>query len=232
MQWAAGLVGEQHRRVRELRAHIGQEPAQQNVQPVQHRHPPRPGTGHVGGLAELHVQLAERPTPEMHVRNLQQRRLFRPQASVIQGPEHRVVPRGRTVLAGGGDPRLQELEELAHPPGVGGAATAGESSPTCREALNSSTGHTSRAPNAASISAAFRVCRNRWNPLKICTYSRRVDAAARHRQLTDHPIDDPPGPPADAPAPPMSAPTANIVVDRHRLNPRAPRRHERTTHSR
>ena len=58
--------------------------------------------------------------------------------------------------------------------GDGGGSSAGESSPTCREALNSSTGHTSRTPNAASISAALRACRNRWKPLKICTYSRRV----------------------------------------------------------
>ncbi|MET8453701.1 hypothetical protein [Streptomyces sp. NPDC005209] len=40
--------------------------------------------------------------------------------------------------------------------GVGGGSRAGESSPTCREALNSSTGQTSRTPNAASISAALR----------------------------------------------------------------------------
>jgi hypothetical protein len=61
--------------------------------------------------------------------------------------------------------------------GVGGGNTAAESSPTCREALNSSTGQASRTPNAASISPALRACRNRWKPLKICTYSRRVDVA-------------------------------------------------------
>jgi hypothetical protein len=61
--------------------------------------------------------------------------------------------------------------------GVGGGNTAAESSPTWRDALNSSTGQTNRTPNAASISPDLRACRNRWKPLKICTYSRRVDAA-------------------------------------------------------
>jgi len=46
--------------------------------------------------------------------------------------------------------------------GVGcGGNTAGESSPTCRAALNSSTGQTNRTPNNASNSTALRDCRNR-----------------------------------------------------------------------
>jgi hypothetical protein len=45
--------------------------------------------------------------------------------------------------------------------GVGGGNTAGDSSPTCRDALNSSTGQTSRTPNKASISTALRDCKNR-----------------------------------------------------------------------
>ena len=47
--------------------------------------------------------------------------------------------------------------------------TDGESEPTCRAALNSSTGLTSRTPNAASISLALRATRNAWKPLNACT---------------------------------------------------------------
>ncbi|MFF4386189.1 hypothetical protein ACFY0G_05220 [Streptomyces sp. NPDC001552] len=70
---------------------------------------------------------------------------------MIQRPEQCEVARGESVLAGRGDPGLQEVEELLDPFGVGGGSRAGESSPTRREALNSSTGQASRTPNAASI---------------------------------------------------------------------------------
>jgi hypothetical protein len=61
--------------------------------------------------------------------------------------------------------------------GEGGAVAGAESFATCRAALNSSSGLSSRTPNAASISPAFRAVRNSWKPLNACTYVRRVDAA-------------------------------------------------------
>jgi hypothetical protein len=53
--------------------------------------------------------------------------------------------------------------------GVGGGATPGESLPTWRAALNSSTGSASRTPNHAWISAALRAARNEKNPLNTET---------------------------------------------------------------
>ena len=88
---------------------------QDQVQPVEHRHPPRPRPGGVGALAEPDVQFPERAAAEVHIGAVQQRRLVRAQAGVIQRPEQRIVAGGGRVLAGGGDPGLEEVEELAHP---------------------------------------------------------------------------------------------------------------------
>jgi hypothetical protein len=101
-------------------------------------------------LAEPDMQLPERATAEMHIRPVQHRRLICPQPGVIQRPKQRVVTCGWGVLAGRRDPGFQELEEPGHPLGVGGSIESGESSPTCREALNSSTGLVNRIPNSAS----------------------------------------------------------------------------------
>ena len=83
MQAAAGFIGEQHRRVREPAAHVVKEPAQHQVQAVQHRYPPRPWPRGAGALTEPDMQLAERTPAEVHVRAVQQSRLLRPQPSVI-----------------------------------------------------------------------------------------------------------------------------------------------------
>jgi len=67
MQCAAGLVGKQHLRIRELRTDIGEKPPQHQVQAIEHRHPSRARSGCVSSLAEPHMQLAERAAPEMDV---------------------------------------------------------------------------------------------------------------------------------------------------------------------
>ncbi|SFK55466.1 hypothetical protein SAMN05216275_12852 [Streptosporangium canum] len=115
MQAAAGLVGEQHRRVGELAAYIVQEPAQHQVQVVEHRHPAGPGPGGAGAFAEADMELAERAPAEVHIGLIQQRAFLRAQTGVIQRSKQRVVPRRGRVLAGGGDPRLEEVEKLRHP---------------------------------------------------------------------------------------------------------------------
>ncbi|MFJ3964810.1 hypothetical protein [Streptomyces sp. NPDC090036] len=58
------------------------------------------------------MEFPERSPREVEVRAIQKRHLFRAQAGVIEGPEHRIVPGGGCVLAGGGDPGLEEVEEL------------------------------------------------------------------------------------------------------------------------
>ncbi|MFB8402379.1 ATP-binding protein [Streptomyces sp. NPDC055912] len=58
------------------------------------------------------MEFPERSPREVEVRAVQKRHLFGPQASVIEGSEHRIVPGGGSVLAGGGDPGLEEVEEL------------------------------------------------------------------------------------------------------------------------
>jgi hypothetical protein len=111
VQPPAGLIGEQHQRVLEPRADVAQEPLKQHVQAIEHRHPPRPRLRRPGTLAEPHMNLAERAAAEIQVRPVEHRGLIGAQPGVIQGPEQGVVPGGRAVLAGGGDPPSQEGEE-------------------------------------------------------------------------------------------------------------------------
>jgi hypothetical protein len=87
---------------------------------------------------------------------------------MIEGPEHRVVPRRRRVLTRSGDPGLEELEELAHPLRCRRRQRRRRIITHVTGGVNSSTGQTSRTPNAASISAAFLACKNRWNILNVC----------------------------------------------------------------
>ena len=112
---APALIAEQRRRSREPGAHVIGEPAQDQVQPVQHRHPPWPRPRRLGALAEPDMDLAERAPAEVQVPQLQRCRLLRPQARVIQRPVQRVVPSGRAELPRRGDPPPQELEELRQP---------------------------------------------------------------------------------------------------------------------
>jgi hypothetical protein len=112
---AAALVAEQRRAVTEPGTDLLQIPPQDQVQAVQHRHPPRPRARCPGTLAEPDMQLAERPPAEVHVGPVQRSGLLRPQPSQIQRPEQLIVPAGRRVLAGAGDPLLEEIEELLHP---------------------------------------------------------------------------------------------------------------------
>ncbi|ULR54403.1 hypothetical protein [Streptomyces deccanensis] len=66
-------------------------------------------------MNETDMQLAERATGEVRVRLFQQRGFFRAEPGVIQRPEHRIVTGRGSVLPGGGDPLLHEVEELGHP---------------------------------------------------------------------------------------------------------------------
>jgi hypothetical protein len=83
-----------------------------------------------------------------------------------------------------------------------------DSSPTCRDALNSPTGLDNRSPNSVSISTAWRACTNRWKPLNACTYPQRVDSPSavspptpgRHRRPSP-PAQATRAKPAPAPAP-------------------------------
>ncbi|QTJ71024.1 hypothetical protein HYG77_36860 (plasmid) [Rhodococcus sp. ZPP] len=61
------------------------------------------------------MQLAERAAPEVHVTAVEHHDLLGAQPGVIQRAEQRIVPGGRAVLAGGRNPRLEELEERRHP---------------------------------------------------------------------------------------------------------------------
>jgi hypothetical protein len=115
VQPPAGLIGEQHRRIREPGPHVPQEPLQQHVQAIEHWHPPRPRSRGPRALAEPHVQLAERAAPELQVCDVEHGRLVGAQPGVIQGPEQGIITGGRAVLAGGGDPPPQEREEPLHP---------------------------------------------------------------------------------------------------------------------
>ena len=71
-----GLVTKQHLRDREPAADIVEEPAQHQIHTVEHRHPARTRSGCLGALAEPHMQLPERPPPEMHVRPVEHHRLL------------------------------------------------------------------------------------------------------------------------------------------------------------
>ncbi len=85
------------------------------VQAVQHRHPAGPGPGGAGGLAEADVQFPERAPAEMDVGNVEKHSLLAADPGVIQGAEQGIVAGRGGVLAGGGDPGLEEAEELRHP---------------------------------------------------------------------------------------------------------------------
>src|SRR6266516_2758660 len=112
---AAAFVAEQRRAVAEPGADLIQIPPQDQVQAIQHRHPPRPRTGCPRSLAEPDMQLAERAPAKMHVGPVHGGGLLRAQPAQIQGPEQCVVASRRRVLAGASDPFLEEIEELLHP---------------------------------------------------------------------------------------------------------------------
>ena len=111
----AALIAEQGRPVTHPRADLIQIPVQDQVEPVEHRHPPRPRAGSLGALAEPHMQLPERPAAEMNIRPVQHRCLISAQPGQIQGPEQRIIPARGSVLPRAGDPLPQETEELLQP---------------------------------------------------------------------------------------------------------------------
>ena len=112
---ATALVTEQGPPIAHPRADLIQVPAQDQVQAVQHRHPPRPRPGGLGTLAEPHMQLPERPAAEMDIRPVQHGRLIGAQPGQIQGPEQRVIAARGRVLTRAGDPLPQEREEVLQP---------------------------------------------------------------------------------------------------------------------
>ena len=83
-QLPAGLVAEQRSRAGEPAMNVIEEPAQLQVQAVQHRHPPRPGPRRARRLAEPHMQLPERAAAEVNVRDVQQDGLLAADPGVIE----------------------------------------------------------------------------------------------------------------------------------------------------
>lgn len=113
------------------------------------------------------MDLAERPSPEVKVGQLERGGFVSSETSVIKRPEEGVVTPGRAELASSGDAENSKNSSMRA--GDGGAFWEGESLPMWREALNSSTGSSRCTPKVASISGAFRTVRNRWKSLKACT---------------------------------------------------------------
>ena len=167
---AAALVAEQRRRSREPGAHVVGEPAQDQVQPVQHRHPPRPRPRGLGALAEPDVDLAERAPPEMQVRPAPARPPPPPAGprDTASGTTRSPARPSRTCARWRPVPARTRRTPPAAPATAAPSPTA-SSQATCRAALNSSSGLSSRTPNAASISPALRAVRNSWKPLNACT---------------------------------------------------------------
>jgi hypothetical protein len=132
------------------------------------------------------VEFSERSPREVEVRAVQKRRLFRAQAGVIEGPEHRIVTGGGCVLAGGGDPGLEEVEELRDPLGGRRRQLSWGIIPDVpgRVELIDRANQADAEPRFDLDSLAD--LQEPVEPLKICTYSRRVEAArpARARSPT------------------------------------------------
>ena len=61
------------------------------------------------------MQLPERPAAEVSVRDIQKNGLLTADPGVIKRAEQGIVAGRGSVLAGGADPGLQEIEELRHP---------------------------------------------------------------------------------------------------------------------
>jgi hypothetical protein len=76
MNTTSSFIAEQRRTVTEPRPDLVEIPVQDQVQPVEHRHPPGPGTGRLGALAEPHMYLPERSTTEVQIRTINRRSLF------------------------------------------------------------------------------------------------------------------------------------------------------------
>src|SRR4029450_4431108 len=87
-------------------------PAQDQVEPIKHRHPPRSRTRGLRSLAETDVELPRGTAAEVHVGPVQRRGLLRTQAGKVEGAEHRVIPPCHRVLTGPSNAFLEEVEEL------------------------------------------------------------------------------------------------------------------------
>ena len=117
MDRTATLVAEQCLRRSEARTHVVDEPVQDQVELVEHRHPARAWPRSSRGLPEADVDLAERAPSEVQVGKLQRGGFVSSQTTVIERAEQCVVPSRRSELACRGDPVAQEREELLHPLG-------------------------------------------------------------------------------------------------------------------
>ena len=115
MDRPAALITEQGLRIAQPGTHIINEPAQDQIEMIQHRHPPGPRPRPPGTLAETDMNLAKRPPPEMQIGQLQRSCLIGTQATVIQRPKQRIVTARGTELAGRRDPIPKETEEVLHP---------------------------------------------------------------------------------------------------------------------
>jgi hypothetical protein len=112
---AAPFVTKKRLGRRHFRPDVVDEPAQHQVQLVEHRDPAWPGARAAGAFAEADVDLPEGAPAEMQVDELQRGGLVCSQPGVIERPEEGVVPACGPELAGCGDPVAQEGEELLHP---------------------------------------------------------------------------------------------------------------------
>jgi len=81
---SAALVAEQCCRVTQPGADVIDEPAQDQIDLIKHRHPPRPRARPSRSLAEADMDLAERPPAEVDIAPIQRGGLLGPQPRQIQ----------------------------------------------------------------------------------------------------------------------------------------------------
>ena len=81
---------------------------------IEHGDPARSRTRSPCALPEADVDLAERPSPEVKVGQLERGGLVSSKTSVIKRPEEGIVTPSRAELACSCDADFQELEELLH----------------------------------------------------------------------------------------------------------------------
>ena len=80
-----------HLALAQARRELRQIPPQDQIQSVEHRHPPRTRARRLGALAEADVNLAEQSAPEVQVSAIQSRALLRAQPRQVQRAEQGVL---------------------------------------------------------------------------------------------------------------------------------------------
>ncbi|MGW4824627.1 hypothetical protein ACWEP4_38315 [Streptomyces sp. NPDC004227] len=181
----------------------------------------------MGALAEADVELAERAADEVHVRLVQQRCLLRAEPSVIQRPEHRIVPGGGSVLPRRGDPLLHEVEELRHSLRCGwwhqGRGVVADMSGGVELVDRADQADAERRLDLGSLAGLQKPV----EPLEdLDVLTTRRGLAALHGEVTDHAVDvlrgHLPRWPAQRGQRPLQQ--TDVVVDGHRAEPAGPPR--------